>query len=151
MLDYEPASDHEESGEENSGGQERELTAAAVDDLLNIEEELDSMTDFGPRNQSPLKAKGTTKASPLPAPEEAAQVAALSALQAELEKVKAELARKEKHQAEELAEVKAAMMKMNEEKKQADAKIKDLEDAEASRTSRPVSYTHLTLPTKRIV
>ena len=50
--------------------------------------------------------------------------------------MKAELARKEKHQAEELAAMKAAMMKMNEEKKQADAKIRNLEEAEASRTSR---------------
>ena len=97
--------------------------------LLNLEEELDSTADSGQRNQSPLKAKGSPKAKPPPAPEEAAHVASLSALQAELEKVKAELARKEKNQAEELAKVKAAMMKMNEEKSKADAKIKILEDA----------------------
>ena len=99
MLDYEPASDHEESGEDNSGRQGRELTDAAVDDLLNLEDELDSTGDFEPRNQPPLKAKGTTKASLHPEPEEAAQVTALSAIQAELEKVKADVARKEKHQA----------------------------------------------------
>ena len=69
MLDYEPASDSEESGEENSRGQGKELTDAAVNDLLNLEEESDSTADFVPRNQPTLMAKGTTKASLHPEPE----------------------------------------------------------------------------------
>ena len=91
LLDYEPATDDEESGNDDSGGQRRELTTAEVGKLLEPKPEPVSTADIGPKYQPTLHAEGTPKATMPPAIEEASHVASPSELQSELEKVKAEL------------------------------------------------------------
>ena len=108
MLEIDPA--YEESGEDYSRGHEKDISNDTLEDLLTLEDEPDSMAVSEPRNQPPLQAKGLPEATLPPGPTEAVQVTSLSAIQADLEKVKAEMAKREKHHQDELTKMKFAMM-----------------------------------------
>ena len=93
MLEIDPAD--EEAGEDFPRGHEKTITEDMVNDLLTPEDEHVSMAGSQPRNQPPLQAKGLTEATTPPGPIKAVQVTSLSVIQADLERVKAEVAVRE--------------------------------------------------------
>ena len=134
LLEIDPAD--EEAGEDSPRGHEKDISDETMEDLLTLEDEHVSMAVSEPKNQPPLQAKGLTEATLPPGPTEAVQVTTLSAIHADLERVKAEMAKREKLHQEELNKMKSSMRKLEEGKKLADAKIYTLEQVEAERTSR---------------
>ena len=77
--------------------------------MANEKEANSLLADSEPRNQPPLQAKGLTEATTPPEPTEAVQVTSLSVIQADLERVKAEMAEGEKLHQEELNKMKSSM------------------------------------------
>ena len=132
LLEHDPAD--EEAGEDPVGGHEENITEDLVNELLTPAAEPVSMAVSQPRIQPPPEARGLVQATQeVPA---ADKVTSPTATRSDLERVMAEMARKEKQHQEDMEVMRASLKKLEEGKKLADAKISNLERAEQSRTSR---------------
>ena len=129
LLEIDPAD--EEASKDSVGGHEENITDDLVNELLTPAEEPVSMTASQPRNQSPTEASGLLQATPA-----ADKVTSQSATQEDVERVMAELDKKEKKHQEEMEVMRASLRKLEEGNRIATAKISILERAEQDRTSR---------------
>ena len=117
LLEFDPA--EEEACEDSVGGQEKNITEAMVNELLTPAAEPVAMAVSPPRTQPPPEAMGLKQATPVPA---ADKVTSPTATQIDLERVMAELAKKEKKHQEDMEMMRASLRKLEEGKKLADAK-----------------------------